>query len=84
MKDLFVNKLRADLILLAIMPGGENLLAEGEMPGSVLLLPSSPFNFLFTLGDGVHQVLPTAAQSQNLKRRNIQRNSISTSSTLSD
>lgn len=49
MDDLSVNELGADLILFAIMPGGEDLLAEGEAPGGVLFLPSSPFDFLFAL-----------------------------------
>lgn len=49
MNELFVNELRADLVLFAIMPGGEDLLAEGEAPGGVLFLPASPFHFLFTL-----------------------------------
>lgn len=74
MNDLFVNELCADLILFAIMPRREDLLAEGETPGGVLFLPSSPFYFLFTLRDGIHQVLPPTAQSQHLERRNIQRN----------
>ena len=47
--DLFVNELCADLILFAIMPRGEDLLAKGETPGGVLFLPAAPFYFLFTL-----------------------------------
>lgn len=67
MDDLFVNEVRADLVLSAVMPGGEDLLAEKQTPGSVLLLPSSPLYFLLTLGDGVHDVIPAAAQSPHLK-----------------
>lgn len=49
MNDLFVNELCAHLILFTIMPGGEDLLAEGDAPGGVLLLPSPPLYVLFTL-----------------------------------
>lgn len=69
MDDLFVNEVRADLVLFAVMPGGEDLLAEEETPGSVLFLPSSSFYFLLTLRDGVHHVLPAAAQSPHLQEK---------------
>lgn len=67
MNDLFVNELCADLVLFAVMPGGEDLLAEEETPGSVLFLPSSPLYFLLTLGDGIHQMLPATSQSPHLQ-----------------
>lgn len=67
MDDLFVDEVCADLVLLAVMPGAEDLLAEEEAPGSVLFLPSSPLDFLLTLGNGVHHVLPAAAQSPHLQ-----------------
>lgn len=67
MCDLFVDELCAHLVLLAVVPGGEDLLTEEETPGSVLLLPSSPLHFLLTLGDGIHHVLPAAAQSPHLQ-----------------
>lgn len=65
--DLFVDEFGADLVLLAVMPGGEDLLAEEEAPRSVLLLAAFPLHFLLTLGDGVHHVLASAAQSPHLK-----------------
>lgn len=65
--DLFVDELRAGLVLFAVMPGGEDLLAEEETPGSVLLLPSSPLHFLLALRDGVQHVLPATAQSPHLQ-----------------
>ncbi len=69
MDDLLVDEVCADLVLFAVMPGREDLLAEEESPGSVLLLPSSLPHFLLTLGDGIHHVLPTAAQRPHLQRR---------------
>lgn len=69
MDDLFVDEVCADFVLFAVMPGGEDLLAKEETPGSVLLLSSSPLYFLLTLGDGVHHVLPAAAQSPHLQDR---------------
>lgn len=66
---LSVDEVCADRVLLAVVPGGEDLLAEEETPGSVLLLPSSPLHLLLTLGDGVHHVLPPAAQSPHLQDR---------------
>lgn len=64
---LFVNEFRADLVLIAVMPGGKDFLTEEETPGSMLFLPSSSFYFPLTLRDGVQQVLPTAAQSPHLQ-----------------
>lgn len=46
---LFVDEVCAGLVLLAVVPGGEDLLAEEEAPGGMLFLPSSPLNFLLTL-----------------------------------
>lgn len=66
--DLFVDELRADLVLRAVVPRGEDLLAEEEAPGGVLLLLASRLHLLLALGDGVHQVLPTAAQSPHLQQ----------------
>lgn len=67
--DLFVNEVCADLVLFAVMPGREDLLAEIKTPGGVLFLAPFPLYFLLTLGDGVHQVLPAAAQSPHLQER---------------
>lgn len=67
--DLFVNEVRADLVLFAVMPGREDLLAEIEPPGGVLFLAPFLLYLLLTLGDGVHQVLPAAAQSPHLQER---------------
>ena len=69
MDDLFVDELCAGLVLFAVMPRREDLLAEEETPGSVLLLPSSPLYFQLTLGDGIHHVFPTAVQSPHLQDR---------------
>lgn len=66
--DLSVDELRADLVLHAVVPGGEDLLAEQEAPGCVLLLLASRLHLLLALGDGVHQVLATAAQSPHLEQ----------------
>lgn len=67
--DLSVDEVCAELILFAVMPGGEDLLAEEETPWSVLFLPSPPLYFLFTLGDGIHHVFSAAAQSPHLQDR---------------
>ena len=69
MDDLLVNEICADLVSIRVMPGGEDFLAEEETPGSMLLLPSSPFHFLLTLGDCIHHMLPAAAKRPHLQDR---------------
>lgn len=71
MDDLFVDEVCAYLVLLAVVPGGEDLLAEEEAPWCVLLLASpSPLNLL-TLGDGVHHMFSATAQSPHLQDTSI-------------
>lgn len=67
MDDLLVDEVCADLVLFAVMPRGEHLLAKEETPWSVLLLAALPFHFLLTLGDGVHDVLLPIAESPHLQ-----------------
>lgn len=67
--DLLVDEVRADLVLFTVVPGGEDLLTEEQTPGSVLLLASPPLRLLLTLGDGIHHMLPAAAQSPHLEDR---------------
>lgn len=65
--DLPVDEVGAVLVFLAVVPRGEDLLAEEEPPGGVLLLLAPLLHLLLALGDGVHQVLPAAAQSPDLQ-----------------
>lgn len=67
MDDLLVDEVCAELVVTAVMPGGEDLFTEDETPGGVLLLASPPLCVLLTPGDGVHHVLPAAAQSPHLQ-----------------
>lgn len=53
MDDLRVNELCADGVSGAVMPWGEELFPEREMPRSSLLLFSLPPLLLLTLRDGV-------------------------------
>ena len=69
MDDLLIDELCADLVLFTVVPGAEDLLAEEESPGSVLLLSSSPLHFLLTLGDCIHHMLSAATQSPHLGDR---------------
>lgn len=74
MDDLQVDEICADLVLFTVVPRGEDLLAEEETPGSMLLLPSSSLHFLLTLGDCVHHMLPAATQSPHLQDRSTYNN----------
>lgn len=60
--DLSVDEVCTDTILAAVMPGGENLFAEVETPGSVLLLPTLPSHLLLTLRYGIHHMLMSTAK----------------------
>lgn len=65
--DLPVDEVSAVLVFRAVVPRGEDLLAEEEPPGGVLLLLALFLHLLLALGDGIHQVLPAAAQSPDLR-----------------
>lgn len=65
--DLPVDEVGAVLVLRAVVPRREDLLAEEEPPGGVLLLFAALLHLLLALGDGVHQVLPAAAQNPDLQ-----------------
>lgn len=65
--DLSVDEIRADCIYRGIMPGCEQLLAEVESPGGVLLLLALPSHFLLALRDGVHHMPPATAQGPHLE-----------------
>lgn len=65
--DLPVDEVCAAAVLGAVVPRGEDLLAEEEPPRGVLLLLALPLHFLLALGDGVHQVLTAAPQGPDLQ-----------------
>lgn len=67
MDDLSVDEVCAELVVSAVVPGGEDLFPEDETPGGVLLQASFPLCVLLTPGDGIHHVFPAAAQSPHLQ-----------------
>ena len=58
----------AHCILTGIVPGSEDLLTEEQPPWSVPLLGTHLFGILFTLGDGIHDVVVSTAQRGHLGR----------------
>lgn len=70
--DLSVDEVCAGAVQAAVMPGGEDLFAEVETPGGMLLLPTLPPHLLLTLRDGIHHVLmPTAERPYLGAHKNI-------------
>ncbi len=60
--NLLVNEVCGDVVLRGVVPGVEDLLPEEQPPGGVPLLGALLLGILLTLGDGVHDMVATAAQ----------------------
>jgi len=66
--DLLVDEFSGDLVKTRVVPGREQLLAVEQPPragtgrGRVVVPRLGTANELFTLGDGVHDVVKSAAQ----------------------
>lgn len=67
--DLVVNEVSADRILLGVVPGGEDFLAEVEAPGRVALVCAPLLHQLLALGDGIQDMVPAPAQRPHLPHR---------------
>lgn len=65
--DLSVDEVCADAVQVAVMPGGEDLFAEVETPGGMLLLPTLPPHLLLTLWYSIHHMLMSAAERPYLR-----------------
>lgn len=51
--DLVVNEIGADRILVGVVPGSEDFLAEVEPPGCIAFVYAPLFHQLLTLRDGI-------------------------------
>lgn len=49
------------------MPGREDLFAKEEPPGGIAFLGTLLLGILFTLGDGIHDVVTATAQGGHLR-----------------
>ena len=59
---LLEDEVGSHLVFTGVMPWGKDLLAEKQPPGGIALLGTLLFGVLFTLGDGIHYMVPSTAQ----------------------